>query len=70
MFYQMFYANYSQSGMRGSGRSFLVSWIIVTTFITMAFNCNLRACLIQKEHEKPVGKIDIPYAISPRLSIS
>ena len=56
----MFYANYSQSGMRRSGRSFLVSWIIVTTFITMAFNCNLRACLIQKEHEKPVGKIDIP----------
>ena len=35
----------------------LLSWTVVTMFLTMAFNCNLRACLVQMEFEDPVGMI-------------
>ena len=40
-----------------SGNLFLLAWTIMATFLIMAFNCNLRACLIKNDFEDPVGKL-------------
>ena len=38
-----------------SGKIFLLSWTIVTMFLAMAFNCNLRASLVKIDFEDPIG---------------
>ena len=48
----------STSGIKHAGRLFLNSWILVAMFLVMAFNCNLRACLVKTDFEKPIGTRD------------
>ena len=40
-----------------SGNLFLLAWTIMASFLIMAFNCNLRACLIKNDFEEPVSKL-------------
>ena len=39
-----------------AGKLFLISWTIVTMFMVMAFNCNLRAYLVKIEFNDPIGR--------------
>ena len=48
----------------------LMSWTVSSMFIILAFNCNLRACLMTNEFEDPIGKLKTILVVAITSSLS